>query len=74
LAKNLCEEDDIDLFYKSIAMTVKKMPPQAIKEAKLKTLGNPNVPFNICYPIFDFKNIPLSPSFPNDPTSIAINL
>ncbi|KAE9525800.1 hypothetical protein AGLY_014026 [Aphis glycines] len=38
LAKNLCEEDDIDLFYKSIAMTVKKMPPQAIKEAKLKTL------------------------------------
>ncbi|KAL4125984.1 hypothetical protein QTP88_010216 [Uroleucon formosanum] len=38
LAKNLCEEDDIDLFYKSIAMRVKKMPPQAIKEAKLKTL------------------------------------
>lgn len=38
LAKNLCEEDDIDLFYKSIAMTVKKMPPQVIKEAKLKTL------------------------------------
>ncbi|CAI6356079.1 unnamed protein product [Macrosiphum euphorbiae] len=36
--KNLCEEDEIDIFFKSIAMTVKKMPQQAIKEAKLKTL------------------------------------
>jgi|UniRef100_A0A2S2QR61 hypothetical protein len=36
--KNLCKEDDIDIFFKSVAMTVKKMPPQAIKEAKLKTL------------------------------------
>lgn len=36
--KNLCEEDDIDIYFKSIAMTVKKMPPQAIKEAKLRTL------------------------------------
>uniref|UniRef100_A0A2S2PQ72 BESS domain-containing protein n=1 Tax=Schizaphis graminum TaxID=13262 RepID=A0A2S2PQ72_SCHGA len=36
--KNMCEEDDIDIFFKSIAMTVKKMPPQAIKEAKLRTL------------------------------------
>jgi len=36
--KTLCEEDDVDMFYKSIAMTVKKMSPQAIKEAKLRTL------------------------------------
>ncbi|XP_050064617.1 uncharacterized protein LOC126553509 [Aphis gossypii] len=36
--KNLCEEDEIDIFFKSIAMTVKKMPQQAIKEVKLKTL------------------------------------
>lgn len=36
--KNLCEKDEIDIFFKSIAMTVKKMPQQAIKEAKLKTL------------------------------------
>lgn len=37
--KNLCEEDDIDIFFKSIAMMVKKMPPQAVKEAKHKTLA-----------------------------------
>lgn len=36
--KTLCEEDDVDMFFKSIAMTVKKMSPQAIKEAKLRTL------------------------------------
>lgn len=36
--KNLCEEDEIDVFFKSVTMTVKKIPPQAIKEAKLKTL------------------------------------
>ncbi|KAL4104240.1 hypothetical protein QTP88_019549 [Uroleucon formosanum] len=30
--KTLCEEDDVDIFFKSIAMTVKKMSPQAIKE------------------------------------------
>lgn len=36
--KTLCEEDDVDIFFKSIAMTVKKMLPQAIKEAKLRTL------------------------------------
>lgn len=36
--KNLCKEDDIDVFFKSIAMTVKNMSPQAIKEAKLKIL------------------------------------
>ncbi|XP_025205798.1 uncharacterized protein LOC112602087 [Melanaphis sacchari] len=36
--KNPYEDDDIDVFFKSIAMTVKKMPPQSIKEAKLKTL------------------------------------
>lgn len=33
--KDLREENDTDIFFKSIAMTVKKMPPQAIKEAKL---------------------------------------
>jgi len=32
------EEDDIDLFFKSIAMTVKKLPKQAINEAKIQTL------------------------------------
>jgi hypothetical protein len=31
--KNLCE-DDIDIFFKSVAMTVKKMLLQVIKEAK----------------------------------------
>jgi len=36
--KTLCEEDDADMFFKSIAMTVKKISPQAIKEAKLRTL------------------------------------
>ncbi|KAE9524064.1 hypothetical protein AGLY_015545 [Aphis glycines] len=34
----LCEEDDVDMFFKSIAMTVKRISPQAIKEAKLRTL------------------------------------
>lgn len=36
--KTLWEEDHVDMFYKSIAMTVKKMSPQAIKQAKLNTL------------------------------------
>lgn len=36
---NLCEEDDTNVFFKSMAMTVKKMPPKAIKEAKLKVLS-----------------------------------
>jgi len=36
--KNLCEEDEIDVFFKSVSMTAKKIPKQAIKEAKLKTL------------------------------------
>ncbi|KAE9544330.1 hypothetical protein AGLY_001509 [Aphis glycines] len=41
LAKNMktvWEEDDIDMFYKSIAMKVKKMSPQEINQAKLNTL------------------------------------
>lgn len=33
------EDDDVDIFYKSIAMTVKKLPKQAINEAKMKTLA-----------------------------------
>jgi len=32
------EEDDVDIFFKSIAMTIKKLPRQAINEAKIKTL------------------------------------
>lgn len=31
-------EDDIDLFMKSIALTVKKLPPQMIPQAKLEIL------------------------------------
>lgn len=32
------KDDDIDLFFKSLALTVKKLPKAAIKEAKLKAL------------------------------------
>lgn len=32
------EEDDIDLFFKSLAKTVKKLPKKGINEVKLKTL------------------------------------
>lgn len=32
------QEDDVDVFFKSIAMTVKKFPSQAINEAKLRVL------------------------------------
>lgn len=35
-AKN--SEDEVDLFFKSLAMTVKKLPPKGIIEAKLKAL------------------------------------
>ncbi|KAF0707777.1 BESS domain-containing protein [Aphis craccivora] len=37
--KPLCEEDDVDMFFKSIAMTAKKMSPLAMKKAKLRTLN-----------------------------------
>lgn len=32
------EDDDIDLFFKSLAKTVKKLPKKGINEVKLKTL------------------------------------
>lgn len=32
------EDDDIDLFFKSLAKTVKKLPKKGINEIKLKTL------------------------------------
>lgn len=32
------KEDDVDIFFKSIAMTIKQLPRQAINEAKIKTL------------------------------------
>ncbi|XP_050525044.1 uncharacterized protein LOC126896371 [Daktulosphaira vitifoliae] len=32
------EDDDVDLFFKSLALTVKKLPKKAIKEAKIKLL------------------------------------
>lgn len=32
------QEDDVDVFFKSIAMTLKKFPSQAINEAKLRVL------------------------------------
>ncbi|CAI6349040.1 unnamed protein product [Macrosiphum euphorbiae] len=38
LNANKNEEDDIDLFFKSIALTVKKLPTMGINEAKIKTL------------------------------------
>lgn len=39
LTKNLQgEEDDVDLCFKSIAITVKKLPPQTISDAKIKIL------------------------------------
>jgi len=36
--KTVWEEDHVDMFYKSIAMSVKKMSPQEINQAKLNTL------------------------------------
>lgn len=33
-----CPDDDIDLFFKSIAMSVKKLRPTLINEAKMKSL------------------------------------
>lgn len=32
------QEDDVDVFFKSISMTLKKFPSQAINEAKLRVL------------------------------------
>ncbi|XP_029348548.1 uncharacterized protein LOC115035057 [Acyrthosiphon pisum] len=36
--KMYCEEDDIDTFYKSIAMSVKRLPPSLRAEAKMQHL------------------------------------
>lgn len=33
------EDDDVDLFFKSLALTVKKLPTTAIVEAKINTLN-----------------------------------
>lgn len=32
------DDDDVDLFFKSIAMSVKKLKPELINEAKMKSL------------------------------------
>ncbi|KAL4083767.1 hypothetical protein QTP88_029083 [Uroleucon formosanum] len=37
-SQNPQQEDEVDIFFKSIAMTVKKLPSQAINEAKLRIL------------------------------------
>ena len=37
--KPICEEEDFDMFFKSIAMKVKKLSPPAMKKAKLGTLN-----------------------------------
>lgn len=39
LNKKMNEDDDIDLFFKSLAKTVKKLPIKGINEVKLKTLA-----------------------------------
>lgn len=36
--KNTDEYDDVDHFFKSLALSVKKLPPQLISQAKLKML------------------------------------
>lgn len=38
LNRKMNEDDDIDLFFKSLAMTVKKLPTKGINEVKMKTL------------------------------------
>lgn len=37
-SKNI-EEDDVDLFFKSLALTVKKLPNKGINEIKIRTLA-----------------------------------
>jgi len=37
-SQNPQQEDEVDVFFKSIAMTVKKLPSRAINEAKLRVL------------------------------------
>lgn len=39
LNRKITEDDDIDLFFKSLAKTVKKLPSKVINEVKLKTLA-----------------------------------
>lgn len=39
LNRKMNEDDDIDLFFKSLAMTVKKLPTKGINEVKMKTLA-----------------------------------
>jgi len=45
-----------------------------VDQGNALSFGNPNDPSKICFPKFDFKNMPLSPSFPKDPMSTATNL
>ncbi|KAL4120164.1 hypothetical protein QTP88_012894 [Uroleucon formosanum] len=39
LNRKMNEDDDINLFFKSLAMTVKKLPTKGINEVKMKTLA-----------------------------------
>jgi len=39
LNRKMNEDDEIDLLFKSLAMTVKKLPTKVINEIKLKTLA-----------------------------------
>ncbi|XP_060855371.1 transcription factor Adf-1-like [Metopolophium dirhodum] len=39
LNRKMNEDDEIDLFFKSLAMTMKKLPTKGINEIKLKTLA-----------------------------------
>lgn len=39
LNRKMNEDNDIDLFFKSLAKTVKKLPTKGINEVKMKTLA-----------------------------------
>ncbi|KAF0691363.1 transcription factor Adf-1-like, partial [Aphis craccivora] len=65
------EEDDVDIFFKSIAMTIKKLPRQAINEAKIKTLTLVNQLENN-YSVIPNNTLPQNASFYR-PTADYIN-
>ncbi|XP_060879162.1 uncharacterized protein LOC132951363 [Metopolophium dirhodum] len=77
------KDDDIDLFFKSLALSVKKLPQAAIKEAKLKALIMVNeledkysaisaTPSSTFLPIQTYNNYEYSST--SSPSSIAYSM